>query len=253
MEPQENQPVTPEVVPQSETKQEKKTFISTPAAIITGAIIIALAIVFVLGPKVASKQGAQQQQPEPPKSVPKDVATLRTDDYVRGDKNAEVLAIEYSDSDCPFCQRFHPVLEQVLTDYNGKVAWVYRYFPLSIHPNAYTEAVALECVGELGGNDKFQNYLDGVVNVTLNPDPKSNQTLLDLAAKEGITQAKMKACIEGDAAAARVDKDEAEAQQIGAQGTPFTILVNQKTGKQAIIPGAYPIEDVKKAIDSLLK
>jgi protein-disulfide isomerase len=141
-----------------------------------------------------------------------------------------------------------------MNEYKGKLVWVYRLYPLTgLHPNAATEAVALECVAQLGGQDAFNKYLDTVTNVTLNNDPKSNEALTAYATAEGIDATAFKSCVAGTAASDRVKASATEAEKIGARGTPFSIAVNLKTGKQVIIPGAYPLEDVRKDIDSLLK
>lgn len=241
---------------QPEEVHTKKS-ISTGAAIVTAAVVIGIAIVIAFGPKSASKGTPTNnpQQPAEVTSVPIDVAKIRQNDRIRGDiSTAQVAVIEYSDSDCPFCARFHTTMQDIVKDYNGKVAWVYRYFPLaSLHPNATTEAVALECVADLGGNDDFNKYLDILINTTLNADPKSNETLTTFAMAQGINTDLFTACMKGTKAAARVKADTEEAQKIGAQGTPFSIIVNLKSGKQAIIPGAYPLADVKAKIDSILK
>jgi protein-disulfide isomerase len=254
----EQENTTPEVQSTPDVTQataSKKRPISIPAAILTGAMIITLAIVFVFGPKTKVTNDTPQAAPKDVTEVSAAIATIRPNDRIRGDiATAQVAIIEYSDSDCPYCVRFHPTLEQIYSDYNGKVAWIYRYFPLSsLHPNAVTEAVALECVAELGGNKAFNSYLDTIINVTLNPDPKSNVALTTFATAQGIDSTLFKKCIAGTTASDRVAADTDEAQKMGAQGTPFSILVNLKTGKQIIVPGAYPIEDIKKDIDSLLK
>ena len=51
-------------------------------------------------------------------------------DHILGDKNASVKIVEFSDTECPFCKRFHTTMQQVVKDNNGQVAWVYRHFPL---------------------------------------------------------------------------------------------------------------------------
>lgn len=238
--------------PQKE--QVKKMSISIPAAIVTGAVIIGLAVIFVGQPKQVAKQQPADAPAGEVTSVPADIATLRPTDHIRGNADADVVIIEYSDSDCPFCVRFHTTMQTIVDEYKGKVAWVYRYFPLdSLHPNATTEAVAMECVADLGGANAFNKYMDIVINVTLNADPKSNETLTTFATAQGIDAKLFQNCIKDTKASDRVQADALEAQKIGARGTPFSIAFNQKTGEQVIIPGAYPIEEVRKMIDGLLK
>jgi protein-disulfide isomerase len=225
--------------------------ISIPAAIVTGAVIIGIALIIGMGRGATTTT----QQPTPdtntPTDAPASVATIRSGDLVRGDvTNADVAIIEYSDSDCTYCERFHPTLKQALSE-DKNLVWVYRFFPLTIHPNAYTEATALKCVADLGGNDTFWKYLDTIINVTLNPDPKSNEALTTYATADGVDAKLFKSCFANPATSKAIDADIAEAQSIGAQGTPYSIVVNLKTGKQTAIPGAYPIEDVRKAIESV--
>ncbi|MDB5188884.1 MAG: DSBA-like thioredoxin protein [Candidatus Nomurabacteria bacterium] len=257
MEPQENPQKDPiENSPISTVPP--KPAISIAAAILTGAAMTALALIIVLHPSntAPSPTTGAISQPTTPTTVPAAIVTVRPGDanHIRGDINtAQVVIFEYSDSDCPFCEQFHPTLQQVVSDYQGKVAWVYRYFPLSIHPNTHTEAIALQCAGQLGGAKGFNTYLDTIINITLNPDTKSNEMLTTIASQQGLDATKFNACRADPATAAMVDASSQEAQSIGAQGTPFSIAVNIKTGKQIIIPGAYPLAEVKKDIDSLLQ
>ncbi len=233
--------------------ETKKQGLSLPAAIITGAAIIAVGLVVAFGPKTAPKQDNQQGYPPAPE-ITKEVLSIRTDDRIRGDiSTAQIAVIEYSDSDCPFCERFHTTMQQIVTDYNGKVAWVYRHFPLSIHPNATAEAVALECVGSLGGKDAFNAFLDKIITVTLDPGSASTKALTSYAKAVGVDEKLFASCINGTAASDRVAADSKEAQSIGAQGTPFSIIVNLKTGTYDVVAGAYPIADVKAKIDALIK
>ncbi len=90
-----------------------------------------------------------------------DVSAVDADDHVRGDVNAPVKLIEYSDLECPYCRLFHPEVMSVMAQYGSDVAWVYRHLPLeSIHPLARPLAEGSECAAELGGNDKFWEYVD---------------------------------------------------------------------------------------------
>jgi len=103
-------------------------------------------------------QGVEKYSADKAAKLPK----LTSSDHVRGDRNADVLLIEYSDFQCPFCQRFHPTAQQAL-DENKEVALVYRHFPLDqLHPLARPAALASECVAEIGGDEAFWKFADEV-------------------------------------------------------------------------------------------
>ena len=84
-------------------------------------------------------------------------------EHVRGNKDAKIAIIEYSDFECPFCHRVHPTYKQIMETYGDSVVWVYRHFPLSFHPSAMPFAVGSECVAELAGNDAFWSFTDALM------------------------------------------------------------------------------------------
>ena len=58
-------------------------------------------------------------------------------DHIRGSPTAPVKLIEFGDTECPLCKRFHPTLKRIVDEYPGKVAWVFRHLPIvEIHPKA---------------------------------------------------------------------------------------------------------------------
>ncbi len=102
---------------------------------------------------------------------------ITLEDHYFGSKDAEIVIIEYSDLECPYCSRFHQTMHQVIKDYNGKVAWVYRHLPLeSIHPNSFNKALASECVAEIGGDAKFWLYIDTIFDKAAPKTPKFDPT-----------------------------------------------------------------------------
>ena len=126
---------------------------------INGALPLqAIEQVIALAKSEASQGPAASENPKT-----NDYAPVTDTDHVRGNIDAEIMIIEYSDFDCPFCGRFHESMQSVVDKYPGnEVAWVYRHFPLEqIHPNAPGVALASECVAELGGNDAFWTFADG--------------------------------------------------------------------------------------------
>jgi protein-disulfide isomerase len=62
-----------------------------------------------------------------------DLEPISAKDHYFGNKDAEIVIVEYGDLECPYCAAVQPTIDQILKEYNGKVAWVYRHFPLSIH------------------------------------------------------------------------------------------------------------------------
>jgi len=210
------------------------------------------------GTQVGTGGGTQAGNPQaagaPSFGSADQVDKLRNDDHVRGDRNARILLIEYSDLECPFCKRFHPTAQQVVNDYKGQVAWVYRHFPLDqIHSKADKEAEAIECAGELADNDGFWKMTDKIFEVT----PSNNQLNLDdlpkLAGEVGLNQNTFKTCLDSGKYKDHVEADFQSGVKAGITGTPGNILLDTKTGKTKLIPGALPFENFKTEIDSMLK
>jgi protein-disulfide isomerase len=180
------------------------------------------------------------------------VKAVSKDDYIRGDKNAKVTLVEYSDLECPFCKSFHPTSTKILNDYKGKVNLVFRHFPLSFHANAPKEAQAALCVASLGGSEKYFSFIDKIFERTTSNGTGFSLTALGPLAKEvGVNQAKFQDCLDSGKMQARVSAEEADGQQAGATGTPTTFVV--KDGKTVTaIPGAYSYDQVKAIIDQAI-
>jgi protein-disulfide isomerase len=179
----------------------------------------------------------------------------KTRDHIYGSPDAKVSLIEYSDFECPFCKSFHPTAKRVVEAYGGKVNWVYRHYPLAFHnPGAQKQAEASECANELGGNKAFWKYADLIYERT-----KSNgrgfplDKLAPLAKEIGLDESKFQTCLDSGKYTARVKEDFIEGSQIGINGTPGNILLNNETGTAELRPGAIPLAMLKAEIDKLLK
>lgn len=87
------------------------------------------------------------------------VPAINEKDHIMGNPNADIVIIEYSDFECPYCKTHHSTLNKIVEEYNGQVAWVFRHYPLiEIHQNAFEKAVASECVSQIKGNESFWEY-----------------------------------------------------------------------------------------------
>lgn len=197
--------------------------------------------------------GNQPQAPQAP-SVNYDALPKITDkDHIRGDKNANIILVEYSDLECPFCKRFHLTMQQVLKKYGNKVAWGYRHFPLDqIHSKADKEAEATECAAELGGNNGFWKMTDKIFEVTPSNNGLDLATLPDLAVQVGLDRNAFKQCLDSGKYAKHVEEDYQGGVKVGINGTPGTVIIS-KNGKKDLIGGALPFEQVKQQIDTLIK
>lgn len=175
-------------------------------------------------------------------------------DHIRGNPNAPILIVEYSDFDCPFCKLFHETMNRIMDEYGpgGQVAWVYRQFPLdSLHPSAPHIAEASECVAAIGGNESFWTFADLVFSERGQNQPTNIARLAEFAETAGVSIADYQACMEAGEMKALVQADFENALAIGARGTPYSVLI--VGNQQFVLNGARPYDEVKSSIDSLIR
>ncbi len=87
-----------------------------------------------------------------------EVPAVTAEDHIIGSPDAPIVVVEYSDLECPYCKRFGKVMNQLVSESNGQVAWVYRHW--IVHQSALPKTAAAECVAKLKGNDAFWKYVD---------------------------------------------------------------------------------------------
>ena len=234
----------------------------TTALTISIAIVIAGALiagaVYLGTSKGSSTTAGNNQQPQQVAQQTGDLEQMKSiskDDHIRGNPDAPVKIVEYSDTECPFCKRFHGTMQEVMNEYSkdGKVAWVYRHFPLDqLHSKARKEAVALECANEQGGNDKFWSYADRLYEITPANNGLDPAELPKIAQYVGLDVAKFNTCLASTKYDAHIEDDVQNATATGGNGTPWSIVVD-KNGKKYPLSGAQPYASVKQLIDLALQ
>jgi len=188
-----------------------------------------------------NQAAAAPTQPSEPAESFSQVPAVTDGDHIRGDKNAQITMIEYSDFQCPFCQRHLPTLDQILSDYQGQVRLVYRHFPLnSIHAQAQKAAEASECAAEQG---KFWEYHDLLFD---NQSALQVDNLKSYAKNLGLNQSQFDSCLDSGKYTAKVNQQAQEAVASGITGTPGTWVNDQ------LVKGAYPVATFKQIIDGML-
>jgi protein-disulfide isomerase len=157
-----------------------------------------------------------------------------------GSENAPVTIIEYSDFECGYCRAVQPAIKQVLQSYQRDVRLVFKHLPLQIHENALPAAQAAVCAGE---QNVFWPFHDAVFALEA-LDRKSLETV---ATRVGVNLSDFKSCSSSERAAARVQMDMREANQLGISSTP-TFIINGRIAR-----GALTFDQFKTIIEEELK
>jgi protein-disulfide isomerase len=158
----------------------------------------------------------------------------------KGAETAPVTIVEFSDFQCPYCQRQEEALHRILTDYKGQVRLVFRDFPLDIHPNAEKAAQAAACADDQG---KFWVMHDKLFE---NQGALEVDKLKSYAREAGLDGKQFDLCLDKDSTKERVDKSQQAGEHVGVEGTP-ALFVNGR-----MLSGATSYEELKAAVDEEL-
>lgn len=260
----------------NETTETKNPY-TIPIAIVIAGLFIAGAVIYT---NRDTSSGATAQQGAPTRAA-LEIPPITGDDHILGNPNANLVIVEYSDTECPFCKNFHDSLHQIIDEYGreGEVAWVYRHFPLAqLHSKAPLQAEATECAAELGGNTAFWQYIDRVFEITPSNNGLPNSELPNIAEFTGLDREKFEACLASGRHTDLVEQQIQDAQDAGGRGTPFSVLVSDnefntdtqnlvasaalelppntiymsEDGQRIAVSGALPFAFMKLLIDTAL-
>lgn len=214
------------------------------AFISTGGLKSLMGTAIPAAPSTIAQQQIPPAQPSPAPTNPEPVANqtfaITESDHVRGNFNAPITLVEFSDFECPFCERHYPTMNQILNNYPDQVRIIYKHFPLSFHPNAQKAAESSECASEQG---KFWEYHDKLFDNQ--PNGFSADKFKQWAVELKLNAKKFNDCLDSDKYAQKVQADFQEGAQTGVNGTPATFINGQ------LVSGAMPYESFKQIIDSL--
>lgn len=214
-----------------------------PLSIIVAGVIVAGAILWSQNATRAVSSGASVESAREP-SISIRTPNKKTD-HIRGNIDAPITIVEFSDLECPFCARIHPTLQRIIEEQND-TRWVYRHFPLSsIHSNALSAALASECIAQLGSNDHFWSFVDSVF---ANQENLGDNWYRETAASIGIGTRDFENCMQDSKIASRIRDNLDEATGTGGRGTPYIVVITPK-GNLMPFSGALPYEQVSAFID----
>ncbi|MBI5408181.1 MAG: thioredoxin domain-containing protein [Nitrospirae bacterium] len=159
---------------------------------------------------------------------------------VRGNKNAKVTIVEFSDFQCPYCAQLEATLSEVSKAYPKDVKLVYKQYPLPFHQNAMPAAKASLAAGEQG---KFWEMHDLIFQ---NFSKLNDGIYKEFAQQLGLNVEKFAADFAGNKYDQQIQQDMALARTAGVSGTP-TLFINGKRMQQR------SLNDFKQTIDAILK
>jgi len=165
-------------------------------------------------------------------------------DYIKGNPNALVTIVEFSDFQCPFCVKFYKdTYKDIENDYikTGKVKFVYRDFPLPNHQFAEGAAIAAECAG-------LQNNYYEMYSMLFDYGVSGNkQTYIDYAKTIGLDETAFTTCINSDVTYSEIKQDTKDGKDLGISSTP-SFFIN---GEEVV--GSQPYSVFKEVIDRKLQ
>ena len=168
-------------------------------------------------------------------------------DYSKGNREAAVILVEYSDFQCPACAAYYPLVKQLSEEFGDKMVFIYRHFPLSQHQNAESAAVAAEAAGRQG---KFWEMHDLIFDNQNEWAKSARWSVEDIfvkyAEKLNLDLEKFKADLDLKEIKQKVSKDLESGVNAKVNGTP-TFFLN---GKKLSTPRSY--EEFKKIIGESL-
>ena len=171
---------------------------------------------------------------------PRQEIEVLPDDPARGPEDAPIVMVEFSDFQCPYCQRATVALDLLMERYDGQIRFVYKDYPLPSHTEAFKAAEAGNCAHEQGMFWEFHDKLFAA------QDSLDMESLQLYAAELGLDHDQFAACLNDDRYADRVEQDLKIGRQYGVSSTP-TVFINGRT-----VTGAVPVEMLETIIEEEL-
>lgn len=242
---------------------ENRSSLLVPLAIIVGILIVAGAFYY-------QSQNPNQDLNTNKSSLPAELEQLipaaqgvdttkfrpvDNTDKILGSISAPIKLVVYTDLECPACKYFHTQIKQLEAKYvaAGPVAIIYRNFPLDqLHTKARTEALAAECINEVGGLEKYWQFIDKIFEITPSNDGLDPAKLGETAKILGVDTKTFESCMTAKKYADKISISVNEAVDLGAPGTPTSILIDSK-GTLIPITVALPAERLAAVFDILIQ
>ncbi len=177
--------------------------------------------------------------------------TLSGDEVYKGNKDAPMLLVTFTDFECPFCAKFHPTLN-ALYEANKDSKVVFKHFPLTFHKYAKDFATMFECVAKNQGNEKATLFADNLFAENLVSQGQiTSSGVLKLFLATGLSEGNLTSCKNDTAISNKINNDYNEGVALGINGTPALYIINTNTSKAVRINGALDQATIQTEFDKL--
>lgn len=219
---------------------EKKFLIG----IIIFTIVILIGSVFFFNK--TSTPSSSTSTSTPVSNEQKKLLKVVSDDYIKGNKSASVTLVEYLDFECEACGAYFPLVKQLANEYQDKVRFVVRYYPIMGHKNGLQSAYAVEASAKQGKYWEMHNILFEDQK-TWGEKQKADPTIFEGYAQQiGLDLELYKKDVVSQEVKNRVERDRNSGNKLGIMGTPSFFLDGEK------IPNPKSLEDFKSFIDTAI-
>src|SRR5882724_12015118 len=209
---------------------------SQEAKILTGigiaTLVIVVAAAFMFGGNASSSK------PTVTISSTQQKLLIKNDSHKKEVKGTKVTLVEFGDFECPACGAAYPIVTQLLNDYKGKITFVFRNYPLPVHPNAPIAAEAAEAQGMF-----FEMYDALYTNQKdWGESTKPMDYFMKYAKNIGLDENKFKNDVESKKFASKIQADVTDGNALNVSATPTFYLNGQQ------IVGGLPYDQFKAKV-----
>ncbi len=179
-----------------------------------------------------------------------EILKIKANDHVRGNLNAPITIVEYSDFQCPYCVKYAYTLQEIMVAYPGKIKWVFRHYPLPFHQAAKGAGTAAEAAGNQG---RFWEYADILFEKSqADGTGFSNDDLVQYAVQLGLDVNQFSSDADNPKYEQKINSDTADGDKLKITGTPASFLIDDE-GNIQDLTGNVPYDQLKQKIDAILK
>ena len=177
--------------------------------------------------------------------MPADVLVREDSHRLSTAPDGRVTLVEFLDFECESCRAAYPAVEQLRAEYDGRVTFVARYFPIPSHSNAQNAAIAVEAAAQQGRFDEMYRLMFETQSTWGEQQVSHAATFRQFAADLGVDMAAYDRAVADPATLERVRADQRDGHAAGVQGTPTFFLNGQRLDPRSIA-------DLRTALDQAL-